>query len=87
LNYGSKEIAARKYKNMTIGFSSLEDFDPYVKVKAVQDGDGYWYLIPNEKYGEFLNDMDEEDYEVFDDKWDRYRTKGDLNNRQLYIDF
>lgn len=65
------------------------------KVKAVQDYDCHWYVIPNELVKEFLEDLekfdgeDSEDYIVsgeFDNKYFQYRTGGDLNLVQLYAD-
>ena len=58
-------------------------------VKAVQDESSHWYLIPNELFEEFYSDS--EDYEFcvsgkFDEKYGEYRTGGDLNNDQLYIE-
>jgi hypothetical protein len=59
------------------------------KVKAIQDDSGHWYLIPNELLQDFLKDEQDEDFVDsggFDDKYSKYRTNGDLNNIQLYID-
>lgn len=67
-------------------------------VKAVQDDNGHWYLIPNELKDEFntlleelcSEDNDFDDYdnlsEKFDDLFSEYRTGGDLNLVQLYIE-
>jgi hypothetical protein len=68
-------------------------------VQALQDDNGHWYLIPNEleeRFNDLLeelysddNDFDD-DYdnlsEKFDDLFSEYRTGGDLNLVQLYID-
>lgn len=63
------------------------------KVKAVQDDSCHWYLIPNELYNEFKKDMQEflDGDELtagmdFDTKWGQYRTNGDLNLIQLFIE-
>ena len=65
-----------------------------IKVKAVQDDSGHWYIIPNELCDEFINIMDDiEHYEnnekyvrEFEDKFSHYRTGGDLNLKQLWIE-
>lgn len=54
----------------------------FTEVNAVQDGDGHWYIIPNEAVPRFYYDL-ETDTEDFD-RWNEYRTNGDLNNIQLY---
>lgn len=64
------------------------------KVKAVEDGDGHWYVIPNELLGTFQNymnslDFESEDYELidkFEEEFGQYKTGGDLNNTQLYVE-
>ena len=65
------------------------------KVKAVTDYDGHWYVIPNDLFKEFLEDLknfDGDDFEdyidsgEFDNKYFQYRTGGDLNLTQLYAD-
>lgn len=66
-------------------------------VKAVQDEAGHWYVIPMElqesfkelhaKALEFLYGENSEDVEKeFIDKFSKYRTGGDLNNKQLYAE-
>lgn len=68
-------------------------------VKAVQDSDGHWYVIPNRMLAEFSrmlseNHRKEESDErylpdiwaEFNDKFAEYQTGGDLNLVQLYID-
>lgn len=67
-------------------------------VKAVQDESSHWYLIPNDELREFDNlsgyifdlDEDSDEYydkiEEFEKMFSKYRTGGDLNNIQLYID-
>ena len=72
----------------------FESNENYIPVKPVQDEDGHWYIIPNNEIEEFheileklintdYNDMDLLD--EFDDKFDKYKTGGDLNLKQLYI--
>jgi hypothetical protein len=56
------------------------------KVHAIKDDDGHWYVIPTEMIVEFhnlLNDGERTEDE-FIEKFNRYRTGGDLNNIQLY---
>ena len=59
-----------------------------VKVKVVQDGDCHWYIIPAELEDHFNSLLsfseNEEDWEVFEKVFDKYRTGGDLNNVELY---
>ena len=60
----------------------------YTKVKAVKDDSGHWYLIPNQKYYQFMVDLQNEDMidsGNFDELYGEYRTGGDLNLKQLYI--
>lgn len=66
----------------------MENLKP---VKAVRDDDGHWYVIPNELFNEFnrLLDTHEDDFESqreFMEKFDKYRTGGDLNLVQLYAE-
>jgi hypothetical protein len=61
------------------------------KVLALQDDSGHWYVIPAELESEFnkLVDCDEDDYDLqneFMERFDQYRTGGDLNNTQLYAE-
>ncbi len=59
------------------------------KVKAVQDNESHWYIIPNYLMEEFESDLLNEDLEEsgeFDVKYDQYRTNGDLNDIQLYAE-
>ena len=59
------------------------------KVKAVQDNDSHWYIIPNYLMEEFESDLLNEDLEEsgeFGEKYEQYRTNGDLNNIQLYAE-
>ena len=58
----------------------------YIPIQALEDGDGHWYLIPNELQNEFLEDLENEDFEdEFSDKYGEYMSGGDLNLVQLYI--
>jgi hypothetical protein len=62
------------------------------KVEAVQDESSHWYVIPADMSNEFSvlhNKATDEDYdaqEEFIEKFDQYRTGGDLNNIQLYAE-
>lgn len=59
------------------------------KVKAVQDEDRHWYVIPEELEQFFLVDMyDDKMIESgeFDAKWRKYMTGGDLNLVQLWAE-
>jgi len=58
-----------------------------IKVKATQDENGHWYVLPNEVVEDFDKDGQNEDFVdsgKFDNKYNKYRTGGDLNNIQLY---
>jgi len=60
-----------------------------IKVKAVQDDSGHWFVIPNELAKDFYKDLEDEDMcdsGEFDDKYGAYRTGGDLNLTQLYAE-
>lgn len=60
----------------------------FIKVNATQDDSGHWYLVPNELIDAFNKDMEDEELGEsggFGDKWDEYRTGGDLNLTQLWI--
>ena len=59
----------------------------YIKVKAVKDDSGHWYVVPNELVSEFFVDHENDDMTdngEFDNKYGQYRTGGDLNLVQLY---
>ena len=59
------------------------------KVKAVQDNYSHWYILPNYLLEEFESDLLNEDLEEsgeFGEKYYQYRTHGDLNNIQLYVE-
>ena len=61
--------------------------EKYIKVKAVTDNDGHWFVIPNEIKNKFYKDLDNEDFVdsgEFDNINGKYRTGGDLNLVQLY---
>jgi len=58
-----------------------------IKVKATQDENGHWYVLPNEIVDDFEKDGQNEDFVdsgKFDNKYNKYRTGGDLNLIQLY---
>jgi hypothetical protein len=66
-----------------------------IAVQALQDESSHWYLVPNDEVGEFnrlsniIIEYDSEDYdtiEEFEKLFSKYRTGGDLNNVQLYVD-
>ena len=59
------------------------------KVKIVQDDARHWYVIPNELYQEFHNDLNDQrmvDSGEFDDKYRKYMTNGGMNEIQLYAE-
>lgn len=59
------------------------------KVKAVEDGDGHWYVIPADMEDVFYNMLEkgeEDEYEAFNDKFADYMTGGGLNLIQLYAE-
>lgn len=59
-----------------------------LKVKAIQDESGHWYIIPNEVVAEFRKDELNEgmcDSGKFYNKWGIFMTGGDLNLVQLYV--
>jgi hypothetical protein len=60
----------------------------WISVKVCSDGDGHWYIIPNELEDDFNNDLTNEDFcdsGSFDNKYGQYRTGGSINADQLYI--
>lgn len=61
-----------------------------IQVQILQDNDGHWYVVPNEKASQFhsmLRDAEErDDYEGFEDTYGDYRTGGDINNTQLWAE-
>lgn len=60
----------------------------YIEIKAVTDDSGHWYLIPNELFNDFNNDLNNEelsDSGEFGSKYGKYMTGGDLNIIQLYV--
>lgn len=61
----------------------------YIPITAVQDESGHWYLIPIRLLGNFRRDLEDEDMAdsgKFDELYGEYRTGGDLNLVQLYIE-
>jgi hypothetical protein len=61
----------------------------FIKIKAVRDDSGHWYVIPNELWNSFfedLMDIDMCDSGEFDEKYGKYMTGGDLNLVQLYAE-
>lgn len=57
------------------------------KVKVIADDGGHWFVIPEELYSSFYDDLIDEDFVDsggFDTKYGQYMTGGDLNNVQLY---
>ena len=69
----------------------------FIKVQAVQDTNGDWYVIPQEKLQAFhdllhiidneekdLSDLFYDSCERMDVEFGEYRTNGDPNNIQLY---
>jgi hypothetical protein len=71
--------------SITPRLSIATNLDP---VQAVQDDSCHWYIIPNEMRKHFYNDLENQklvDSGEFGEKYDDYRTNGDVNNIQLYI--
>ena len=61
----------------------------FQRVKATQDEDGHWYVIPELLYKLFRADLENEEIVEsggFDNKYGKYRTGGDLNLVQLYAE-
>lgn len=70
----------------------------YEKVKALQDEEGHWHVIPDYMYLEWLEiekglaaaEEYSEEWNAFIDQMEAlfgaYRTGGDLNNTQLYVE-
>ena len=64
------------------------DLNSYIgKIKLVQDDSCHWYAIPNILLDEFNSDLNNENFEAFDDKYNFYRLAGDANTLQLYTTF
>ena len=73
-----------------------EKYPDLKPVYATRDDDGHWYVIPFEMKDEFQKLLDLSGYESnknweeheaeFIDKFDKYRTGGDLNNKKLYAE-
>lgn len=64
-------------------------------VKAVKDYDGHWFVIPKDMADDFsamLSKLIETEYsdydllDLFEEKFNKYRTGGDLNLIQLYVE-
>lgn len=66
----------------------------YTKVFAAKDDSGHWYVVPSElesKWKKLLTNLEElegdDDSDVkFEEAFGQYRTGGDLNLIQLYIE-
>ncbi len=65
------------------------------KVKVVQDESSHWYVIPVELYQNFKslveksvydNDIGYDAQEEFEEKFEKYRTNGDVNKVQLWAE-
>ena len=59
------------------------------KVKAIKDDSGHWFVIPNDLYDDFyedLGDINFVDSGGFDEKYGKYMTGGGLNLVQLYAE-
>lgn len=59
----------------------------YQPVSVVSDGDGHWYVIPSKDAGLFVSMLERgeaDEYTEFNDRFGRYMTGGDINNKQLY---
>ena len=70
--------------------SNLPDSPALEKAKVVQDSDSHWYVIPAELEQAFESDNCNDemaDSGEFAEKYDQYRTNGDINNIQLYAEF
>jgi len=63
-----------------------------IPVIAKQDESGHWYLIPNELDENFIQLYNEAEdgstsaEDEFIEIFSKYRTGGDINNKQLYIE-
>lgn len=67
----------------------------FIKIKVMYDDASHCYLVPEELAQDFtkhMNAMYESDFEdqdvvnAFESKFGQYRTGGDINNVQLYIE-
>ena len=59
------------------------------KVKAIQDDDCHWYVLPIEMVDEFYKDEKNSEFVDsggFGNKYGQYMTGGDLNLIQLYAE-
>ena len=62
-----------------------------IKVQALEDDSGHWYLVPNHLADTFMSDLYSGDDDFldsgrFDEIYGQYRTGGDLNTKQLYVE-
>lgn len=57
----------------------------FERVYVTQDESGHWYTIPYNLKEEFELYYYIEDFNMFDEKYGKYRTNGDINNVQLFI--
>lgn len=74
-------------KNTKLNDTDISDVSKIQMVKAIKDESGHWYVIPNDLVESFKKDEQDEDFVdsgEFDNKYYRYRTRGDLNLVQLY---
>jgi hypothetical protein len=79
--------------NIQITYSPIqnisEELNKVVKVQALQDQSGHWYVIPDELADDFYNldgSENDEDINIFTERYWKYVTGGDLNLVQLYAD-
>lgn len=59
------------------------------KVKAIQDKNGDWFVIPEQLLPFYYIDCEDDaliDTGQFDNKWGKYLTGGDLNLVQLWAE-
>lgn len=58
----------------------------FIPVIAITDQDGHWYVIPKEMKDDFgrLDNDGADNWVEFNERFDQYRTGGDLNNIQLF---
>ncbi len=59
---------------------------PIKAVQALQDDSGHWYIVPNEIAEYFQDYVENEDVNVFEERYGKYATGGDLNLFQLYAE-
>lgn len=59
------------------------------EVKAVQDQDSHWYVIPADAESLFYKmeqDGESDEWEKFNEVFGKYRTGGSLNNVRLFAE-